>query len=257
MAQPSAGRVVSDLGLRACLLWMFSAVDRGLDLASARMHAMHASCALLVSSRSVCRCIDHQVFACLCMRGRGRKLVAIQTEAHACQEQSLAVCRAGSVSTTPTRRWCPTFLAIVLASSSNMTRARSAAVSLGSGLPRFFVSALACKRLVNTFFAGPHVPGQGADDYRRDRVSQADRVVPIHGVLPTPRALPVVYTKHPHYCDQPSPGTHRRPSAHTTSPHDIVGGGRVAATTRPRPTPGTGTFQSPVSGQTSRVDSSC
>ena len=32
MAQPSAGRVVSDLALRACLLWMFSAVDRGLDL---------------------------------------------------------------------------------------------------------------------------------------------------------------------------------------------------------------------------------
>ena len=25
---------------------------------------------------------DHQVFACLCMPGRGRKLVAIQTEAH-------------------------------------------------------------------------------------------------------------------------------------------------------------------------------
>jgi hypothetical protein len=34
------------------------------------------------------------------MRGHGRKLVAIQTEAHACQEQSLAVCRAGSVSAT-------------------------------------------------------------------------------------------------------------------------------------------------------------
>ena len=157
--------------------------------ASAHVHAMHASCALLVSSRSVCRCIDHQAFACLCMRGRGRKLVAIQTEAHACQEQSLAVCRAGSASATPSAqppksecacsarrlaaeaRWRQTYLAIVLASSSNMTRARSAAVSLGSGLPRFFVSALACKRLVNTFFAGPHVPGQGADDYQRDRVA--------------------------------------------------------------------------------------
>jgi len=110
----------------------------------------YASCALLVSSRSLCRCIDHQAFACLCMRGRCRKLVAIQTEAHACQEQSLAVCRAGSVSATPLaqppksececsaakRRWCRTFLAIVLASCSNMPRARSAAVSLGSGLPR-------------------------------------------------------------------------------------------------------------------------
>ena len=70
------------------------------------------------------------------MRGRGRKLVAIQTEAHTCQEQSLAVCRAGSVSATQScecsaqrlaakKRWSPTFLAIVLTSSSNMTRARS------------------------------------------------------------------------------------------------------------------------------------
>ena len=146
----------------------------------ARTPAVLCSC-----QAGACRCIDHQAFACLCMRGRGRKLVAIQTEAHACQEQSLAVCRAGSVSATPLaqppksececsaakRRWCRTFLAIVLASCSNMTRARSAAVSLGSGLPRFFVSALACKRLVNTFFAGPHVPGQGADYYQRDRVA--------------------------------------------------------------------------------------
>jgi len=119
--------------------------------ASARVHAMHANCALLVSRRSVCRCIDHHVFACLCMRGCGRKLVAIQTEAHACQEQNLAVCLACSASVTqsaqPTKsecacsssrlaaktRWCPTFLAIVLTSSSNMTRGRSAAVSLGGG----------------------------------------------------------------------------------------------------------------------------
>ena len=70
-----------------------------------------------------------------------------------------------------------------------MTRARSAAVSLGSGLTRVFVCVLTCKRLVNTFFAGPHVPGQGVDYYRRDRVAQADRVVPVHGVLPTPRRL--------------------------------------------------------------------
>jgi len=111
----------------------------------ARTPAVLCSC-----QAGACRCIDHQAFACLCMRGRGRKLVAIQTETHACQEQSLAVCRAGSVSATPLaqppksececsaakRRWCRTFLAIVLASCSNMTRARSAAVSLGSGLPR-------------------------------------------------------------------------------------------------------------------------
>ena len=93
----------------------------------------------------MCSCSDHQAFACLCMRGRGRKLVAIQTEAHACQQQSLVVCLASaSLSAQPPKsecvqqlvaniRSCPTFLAIVLASSSNMTRARSAAVSLGGG----------------------------------------------------------------------------------------------------------------------------
>ena len=83
-----------------------------------------------------------------CLRGRGRKLVAIQTEAHACQQQSRVVYLAGSASGTlsaqPPKSECvrqlvanirsrPTFLAIVLASSSNMTRARSAAVSLGGG----------------------------------------------------------------------------------------------------------------------------
>ena len=99
-----------------------------------------------------------------------------------------------------------------------------------SGLPRVFVRALACKRLVNTFFAGPHVPGQGADDYRRDRVAQADRVVPVHGVLPTPRALPVVYTKHPHDCNQP-----KHPPM-TVCVHDIVGLGRVVAPTGHPPT---------------------
>jgi hypothetical protein len=50
------------------------------------------------SALSACSCSDNQAFACLCMRGRGRKLVAIQTEAHACQQQSLAACRVGSVS---------------------------------------------------------------------------------------------------------------------------------------------------------------
>jgi len=32
------------------------------------------------SAQSSCNCSDHQTFACLCMRGSGRKLVAIQTE---------------------------------------------------------------------------------------------------------------------------------------------------------------------------------
>ena len=36
------------------------------------------------SAQSSCNCSDHQTFACLCMRGRGRKLVAIQTEACVC-----------------------------------------------------------------------------------------------------------------------------------------------------------------------------
>ena len=34
--------------------------------------------------RVIWHCIDHQTFACLCMRGRGRKVVAIQTEACVC-----------------------------------------------------------------------------------------------------------------------------------------------------------------------------
>jgi hypothetical protein len=194
------------------------------------------------------------------MRGRGRKLVAIQTEAHACQQQSLVVCLAGSASASlsaqPPKsecvqqlvaniRSCPTFLAIVLTSSSNMTRARSAAVSLGGGSRpsvglktaclgldcHEFSSApsrtKACKRLVNTFFAWTYVPSQGADDDLRG--AQADRVEPAHGVLPNPRALQVVYTKRPHDCDQPE-----HPPM-TVCAHDIVGLGRVVDPTRPRP----------------------
>ena len=195
----------------------------------------------------MCSCSDHQAFACLCMRGRGRKLVAIQTEAHACQQQSLVVCLAGSasamLSAQPPKsecvrqlvaniRSCPTFLAIVLTSSSNMTRARSAAVSLGGGSRpsvglktaclgldcHEFSSApsrtKACKRLVNTFFAWTYVPSQGADDDLRG--AQADRVEPAHGVLPNPRALQVVYTKRPHDCDQPTDDRLRTRRAHTT-----------------------------------------
>jgi len=67
---------------------------------------------------------------------------------HTCQQQSLVVCLAGSVSAmllvhrpklecmrhlVANIRSSLTFLAIVLTSSSNMTRARSAAVSLGGG----------------------------------------------------------------------------------------------------------------------------
>ena len=39
-----------------------------------------------------CNCIDHQTFACLCMRGRGRKLVAIQTEACVCSWGGASAC---------------------------------------------------------------------------------------------------------------------------------------------------------------------
>ena len=124
-------------------------VPRSNDCQTVAAHEASAGRRLaLWSAQSVCSCSDHQAFACLSLRGRGRKLVAIQTEAHACQQQSLVVCLAGSASGTlsaqPPKSECvrqlvanirsrPTFLAIVLASSSNMTRARSAAVSLGGG----------------------------------------------------------------------------------------------------------------------------
>ena len=44
------------------------------------------------SAQSSCNCIDHQTFACLCMRGRGRKLVAIQTEACVCSWGGASAC---------------------------------------------------------------------------------------------------------------------------------------------------------------------
>jgi hypothetical protein len=69
---------------------------------SARVHAMHARqlCFTRVKQERV-QMHGPPVVCMLCMRGCGRKLVAIQTEAHACQarEQSLAVCHVGSVST--------------------------------------------------------------------------------------------------------------------------------------------------------------
>ena len=43
-------------------------------------------------AQSSCNCIDHQTFACLCMRGRGRKLVAIQTEACVCSWGGASAC---------------------------------------------------------------------------------------------------------------------------------------------------------------------
>ena len=207
----------------------------------------------------MCSCSDHQAFACLCMRGRGRKLVAIQTEAHACQQQSLVVCLAGSASATLSaqppksecvRQRCKYKIASDISCDSArvqqqhdryMTRARPAAVSLGGGSRpsvglktaclgldcHEFSSApsrtKACNRLVNTFFAWTYVPSQGADDDLRG--AQADRVEPAHGVLPNPRALQVVYTKRPHDCDQPE-----HPPM-TVCAHDIVGLGRVVAPT--------------------------
>ena len=44
------------------------------------------------SAQSSCNCSDHQTFACLCMRGRGRKLVAIQTEACVCSWGGASAC---------------------------------------------------------------------------------------------------------------------------------------------------------------------
>jgi hypothetical protein len=44
------------------------------------------------SAQSSCNCSDHQTFACLCMRGRGRKLVAIQTEACECSWGGASAC---------------------------------------------------------------------------------------------------------------------------------------------------------------------
>ena len=73
------------------------------------------------------------------------------------------------------------------------------------------------------------VPSQGADDDLWDLGAQADWVEPAHGVLPNPRALKVVYTKHPQDCDQP-----KHPLM-TVCSHDIVGLGGVVAPTRPRP----------------------
>ena len=43
-------------------------------------------------AQSSCNCSDHQTFACLCMRGRGRKLVAIQTEACVCSWGGASAC---------------------------------------------------------------------------------------------------------------------------------------------------------------------
>ena len=43
-------------------------------------------------AQSSCNCSDHQTFACLCMRGRRRKLVAIQTEACVCSWGGASAC---------------------------------------------------------------------------------------------------------------------------------------------------------------------
>jgi hypothetical protein len=43
----------------------------------------------LWSAQRACSCSDHQAFACSCMQGRGRKLVAIQTQSRACQQEAV------------------------------------------------------------------------------------------------------------------------------------------------------------------------
>ena len=98
----------------------------------------------------MCRCIDHQAFACLCMRGRDEN--SWQSRPRHTRARNKVLLSAALVVRLQRRR-----------------RSRPSQ----SGLPRVFVRALAYKRLVNTFFAGPHVPGQGADDYRRYRVASA------------------------------------------------------------------------------------
>ena len=110
--------------------------------ASAHVHAMHASCALLVSSRIVCRCIDHQAFACLCMRGRDEnswqsrprhtrarnKVLLSAALVVPSAQPPKSECERAARRLPSKRRRRPTFFAIVLPSSSNMTLARSAAV---------------------------------------------------------------------------------------------------------------------------------
>ena len=46
------------------------------------------------STQSACSCSTHQAHPCACPRGRGRKLVAIQTEARACQPRNCPFCHA-------------------------------------------------------------------------------------------------------------------------------------------------------------------
>jgi hypothetical protein len=90
------------------------------------------------------------------VRGRGRKLVAIQTGARACQQRSLAAeqsaqppkseCELAAQRLDAKIRSLPKFLAIALASRSTMTAAACVdrTERVQSGLPRVFVCALAC-----------------------------------------------------------------------------------------------------------------
>ena len=104
-------------------------------------------------AQSECSHSDHQEFAYL--RGRGRKLVTIHTESRACQERSLAVCRAGASATPsaqPPKSECehvtrrrlaakirlPQILAIELA----CVERTAGTLVPRSGLPRLFVHAL-------------------------------------------------------------------------------------------------------------------
>ena len=48
------------------------------------------------STQSACSCSTHQAHPCACPRGRGRKLVAIQTEARACQPRNCPFCHAAA-----------------------------------------------------------------------------------------------------------------------------------------------------------------
>jgi hypothetical protein len=163
--------------------------------ASAHVHAMHASCALLVSSRIVCRCIDHQAFACLCMRGRDEnswqsrprhtrarnKVLLSAALVVPSAQPPKSECERAARRLPSKRRRRPTFFAIVLPSSSNMTLARSAAVVPRGGSRQVLdLRQRASVWIATSFRPSPriqtpgqhvfcraHVPGQRADDYRR------------------------------------------------------------------------------------------
>ena len=124
------------------------------------------------------------------MRGRGRKLVAIQTEAHArcviCALELLGVAwpaassdHGQGIATAAKTRSRPTFLAIVLACSSNMTRDRSAAVVLGGESTKCWTSeSVACLGLDCHEFSSAPVRAGAARLHRVCSASTLQKGIP-------------------------------------------------------------------------------